>query len=381
MTNKKITDLAALASATSDDVLVIVDTATNTTKKITKGDFVSDVTSPPAGTSGQIQFNDSSAFGADSNLYWDNTNKRLGVGETTPTARVQIKGVGASSSTNSLLIQNSSGTELFKVDDSGVIAVNGFIFNSNNIQPKVNGFIAIDRDTNKVFGVRDLGGTRNYLLVQSSSGSNFADITMNTDHLVVKKEGTVGIGTTTPTARLHIKGSGSTSATTSLLVQNSSGTAALTVKDDLSTTFGGTAFMNNVYLNQIQYMSASNTAMYPSSQGWLISYDSAISNVQIARLGYQETKQSTASLQVDSTTQGFLPPRMTTTQKNAISSPAAGLQVYDSTTNRASVYSTAWENVITETNGSPNSVYKLWSGSAAQYAALTPDSSTLYFVI
>lgn len=72
---------------------------------------------------------------------------------------------------------------------------------------------------------------------------------------------------------------------------------------------------------------------------------------------------------------------MTTTQKNAISSPAAGLQVYDSTTNRAAVYTSAWENVITETNGSPNSVYKLWSGSAAQYAALTPDSSTLYFVI
>ncbi len=33
-----------------------------------------------------------------------------------------------------------------------------------------------------------------------------------------------------------------------------------------------------------------------------------------------------------STTKGFLPPRMTTTQKNAIASPATGLQVYDSTT-------------------------------------------------
>ena len=93
------------------------------------------------------------------------------------------------------------------------------------------------------------------------------------------------------------------------------------------------------------------------------------------------TAQATAILQTDSTTKGFLPPRMTTTQKNAISSPAAGLQVYDSTTNRAAVYSTAWENVITETNGSPNSVYKMWSGSQAQYDALTPDSSTIYFIV
>jgi hypothetical protein len=40
-------------------------------------------------------------------------------------------------------------------------------------------------------------------------------------------------------ARLGIKGSGTTSATTALLVQNSAGTAALTIKDDLSATFGG----------------------------------------------------------------------------------------------------------------------------------------------
>ena len=35
-----------------------------------------------------------------------------------------------------------------------------------------------------------------------------------------------------------------------------------------------------------------------------------------------------AQLQVDSTTKGFLPPRMTAAQKNAISSPAEGLMIY-----------------------------------------------------
>jgi hypothetical protein len=44
--------------------------------------------------------------------------------------------------------------------------------------------------------------------------------------------------------------------------------------------------------------------------------------------------KSSAGLELESTTQGLLPPRMTTTQKNAIASPAAGLLVYDITTNR-----------------------------------------------
>ena len=48
-------------------------------------------------------------------------------------------------------------------------------------------------------------------------------------------------------------------------------------------------------------------------------------------------------LDVQSTTKGFLPPRMTTTQKNAIASPATGLMVYDTTLNVISYYNgTMW---------------------------------------
>jgi hypothetical protein len=58
-----------------------------------------------------------------------------------------------------------------------------------------------------------------------------------------------------------------------------------------------------------------------------------------------ETSNASAILQADSTTKGFLPPRMTTTQKNAITSPAAGLVVYDTTLNKLCVYTTAWETI------------------------------------
>jgi hypothetical protein len=52
---------------------------------------------------------------------------------------------------------------------------------------------------------------------------------------------------------------------------------------------------------------------------------------------------ASAVLKIDSTTQGFLPPRMTTTQKNAIASPATGLMVYDTTLNLMALYNgTTW---------------------------------------
>jgi nitrogen fixation protein len=57
------------------------------------------------------------------------------------------------------------------------------------------------------------------------------------------------------------------------------------------------------------------------------------------------TNVPSAILAADSTTKGFLPPRMTTTQKNAISTPTAGLQVYDTTLNQMSYYNgTTWIN-------------------------------------
>ena len=48
---------------------------------------------------------------------------------------------------------------------------------------------------------------------------------------------------------------------------------------------------------------------------------------------------------LNSTTLGFLPPRMTTVQKTAIATPAAGLVVYDTTLNKLCVFTTAWETI------------------------------------
>jgi hypothetical protein len=58
------------------------------------------------------------------------------------------------------------------------------------------------------------------------------------------------------------------------------------------------------------------------------------------------TPNASSLLDLTSTSKGFLPPRMTTTQKNAISTPATGLMLYDTTLNKLCVYTgAAWETI------------------------------------
>ncbi|HYV95378.1 MAG TPA: hypothetical protein VE978_26630, partial [Chitinophagales bacterium] len=74
-----------------------------------------------------------------------------------------------------------------------------------------------------------------------------------------------------------------------------------------------------------------------------------ISNISI-------TPHASSILELRSTTLGFLPPRMTTTQRDSIASPAAGLVVYNTTTNQLNYYNgSSWQLTggggITSLNG------------------------------
>ena len=63
----------------------------------------------------------------------------------------------------------------------------------------------------------------------------------------------------------------------------------------------------------------------------------------VAVSGTPVTPDASAMLEVNSTAKGFLPPRMTTVQRDAISNPAAGLVIYNSTTGCLNYRSaTAW---------------------------------------
>lgn len=58
-------------------------------------------------------------------------------------------------------------------------------------------------------------------------------------------------------------------------------------------------------------------------------------------IGLSATQEASAQLQGDSTTQGWLPPRMTSTQRDAIT-PVAGLIIYNTTTGKHEGYNGAW---------------------------------------
>lgn len=60
------------------------------------------------------------------------------------------------------------------------------------------------------------------------------------------------------------------------------------------------------------------------------------------RVNTSSTKESSSVLQANSTTAGFLPPRMTATQAEAISSPAEGLMVYSTDGSGVTITSKGW---------------------------------------
>ncbi len=62
------------------------------------------------------------------------------------------------------------------------------------------------------------------------------------------------------------------------------------------------------------------------------------------------TPAASAALDVSSTTKGLLPPRMSHVQRDAIASPAAGLTIYNTTTNKLNTWNgTSWEGGLTAT--------------------------------
>ena len=74
--------------------------------------------------------------------------------------------------------------------------------------------------------------------------------------------------------------------------------------------------------------------------------DGTANNYLAGALGIgTSSPNASALLDVQSTTKGVRMPNMTTTQKNAIASPAAGLMVYDTTLAKLCVYTTAWETI------------------------------------
>lgn len=115
---------------------------------------------PPAvGSTGYIQYNNSGNLGAESNLFWDNTNKRLGIGMS-PTRKL-------------------------------------------NITSAINDGIQITDGTTTSFFYSSADAT-NSLALGTSSNHPMSIWTNNTKRLTVLSTGNVGINNTSPGAKLDV---------------------------------------------------------------------------------------------------------------------------------------------------------------------------------
>jgi len=66
-------------------------------------------------------------------------------------------------------------------------------------------------------------------------------------------------------------------------------------------------------------------------------------------VGIGSNPSAAAALEVSSISKGFLPPRVSTLQRNSIASPQAGLMVYNTTTNQLNFYNgSTWKIVATD---------------------------------
>lgn len=221
-----------------------------------------------SGTDGRVLFEDSGVVQQDGALHWDNTNKRLGVGTTSPSQKLDVNGgirvnggnIEDNSSTVTTLTvkSSSSGSSRTLIQQSGSrfsfspdVNVDQFVINENgrNVDFRVEG----DNDANLIFtdaendrvGIgttspsgkldvageisvssgynntqspsvnpiiyRALGTSGDFdragdLILEPRAASNFIVANNGNRQFVINPSGNVGIGANTPSEKLEVNG-------------------------------------------------------------------------------------------------------------------------------------------------------------------------------
>jgi len=138
----------------------------------------------------------------------------------------------------------------------------------------------------------------------------------------------------------------------------------------------------NCFVNPISPLTAGGVA-FTSSTGSLTQDNASLffdDTTNALGIG-TASPAATSILDLTSTTKGFLPPRMTTVQKDAIASPATGLTIYDTTLGKLNVYNgSAWKNVgSAEIGGEVTSATEGSVFFAGASGVLAQDNASLFF--
>jgi len=295
----------------------------------------------------------------------------VGVGTTSPTARLRV----ISADTNGIaeFFQNGfASSPLHLTRYTGLVGINLNTAAGGSASPvPVGDNIQMSRLTTNTYNGTGFGVSARIEVVTKGiqSATNYGSImrflttpentTSTNEVLSLLSDGNVQIGSsyTIPLgAKLGIKGSGSTSATTSLLVQNSSSSPLFNINDAGEVCINGTStFGYKLLINGITWLNGStridgNTTLnglFTVTAGTILTGGRTVvrdgNSLLVGGSPGLDTPDPSALTEIRTTIKGFLPPRVTTLQKNAIATPATGLQVHDTDLNRPCFYNgTSW---------------------------------------
>lgn len=285
-----------------------------------------------SGTVGRVLFEGTgNVLQESANFFWDNTNSRLGIGTATPS---------------------------FGLDVNGTARVSGVLTVSAGVVPSISGGGSLGTGPlpflNGLFaGIVYSNTFQNYSsnLNFSMSGTTVARIFTTTGNLTLQNGGTF----TDAGFRLDVNGTARVSGNLTcnsgfFVVDNNKGYLSRTTTGS-SVTLLSIDSSNNTSFGSV--FQGQQTLIYSTTHTVFYSYPSSVVRENMRIMGDSgnvligtNTDIVSSILTLASTTKGFLPPRMTTTQKNAIASPAAGLVVYDTTLNKLCVRgASAWETI------------------------------------
>ena len=259
----------------------------------------------------------------------------VGIGNvTSPTARLHVKGAGATSATTSLLIEDSAGVDMFEIKDDGTffLGKNAVTHSSNSVaigttaEAKGTGSIALGNNT---LVDTDAGGGADGIAIGNNTQGRTSGIAIGgaaycyaTNISIGSYAGdynTTNAGIVTIGNKLRPTGANSIN----LAARNSSGGNIVPNEDD---TFG-------VYLATAATANSPELKFRVDNDSWWDSPGSFGFNTM--------TPDASALLDLTSTDKGFLPPRVANT--SAVTSPATGLIIYDNSSNQWMGYNgTSW---------------------------------------
>jgi len=353
-----------------------------------------------SGTAGQVAyFTGSSSVGGSNNLFWDNANGRLGIGTNNPLYKTSI--VTTTANDQSLRAVNSAvtGTNYAIVgiaDGSGATSniagyfsataattnwglyvQNGQSYFANNINigtttqstfglnvSGLNGIFTGGTTGGITFGTRNTGGN---ITLYNTTG-DFRVFINSADQFVIKNNGNVLINTTTDAGfRLDVNG---TARVSDLVHLNNAAGGQIRMWTSTANNSGiyginssSTGIYGNAHIQFDLFIRSTGSGTKKFGQSTLGNTNNIcitnsntllepimITTTDNGAVGIMKSTSTipvSAVFEIESTTKGFLQPRMTTAQRDAITSPATALAIYNTSKNTPDYYNgTNWQSVL-----------------------------------